>query len=583
MSVCSKCIVVPHNGLGDHINTIGMCNYLSTIYDIVYHVCNPMAYENIKLFYNNDKVIIYKLNTDYNENFFIDNLFDEVENIYILGFHQNNPFIKNLTNKNIYGLENRFDPDTIPYSFYRQVNIDVNTFYDFTHMPNIEESNLLFELVKDIDYNFISYGSSNGDVFSIDNIILEQQIDIDNTLIINPVKNIYNENHKYYTLANHFIMKPIASYIKTIENASKIIVSNSCFMCLILNTKVKTEHVYYISPYDYSYLFDNKYNFTQLIHKYSFSLYKAVSYILKVKLLIKQYNFNYVVDYINKYKYHAIGMGDILNAFCYIKEKIMLSPFIFPIQFFQNTDYYLEPMNALEFRFKLIHELIQSNQLDNSDFLIVIPQDFIFDSLYTIPLTEWLIQSENTYIPICNIKVTSFKLDLKSINKDIIPIELLNEPYLVFNTKLRFINNYDYITLRKNLEIFFKNYKTKYIIVLLGEQHFGYTNEGCIHNIQTMYDELLQLKNNNNVIDLTTKTIINNLNYELYVKDISIMHYAKYSICCGVGGHFCSSLAFAQNTITYNDNVNFNTDNVIDMQLCKDFDDYLSILTSIAN
>jgi hypothetical protein len=265
----NSCIVIPHNGLGDHINMVSMCKYLSNIYDTVYHLCNPKLYDNVKLFYkNNNRVIVYRLVTDYNENFFTDDLFNKVENVYVLGFHQNNPFVKNLTNKNIYGLENKFDPDTIPYSFYRQVNIDENVFYYFTFLPNMDESTQLFELVKNINYCFISNSSSNGDMFSIDDIIQKEKIDINNTLIINPNKNIYNENHRYYNLANNFVMKPIAYYIKTIENASKIIMSTSCFFGLLLKIKVKTDDVYYISIYNYDYLFDNKYNFIQRVKKY---------------------------------------------------------------------------------------------------------------------------------------------------------------------------------------------------------------------------------------------------------------------------------------------------------------------------
>jgi hypothetical protein len=270
MSLLNKCLVIPHNGLGDHINTISMCNYLSTKYDIVYHICRPELYENINLFYenNNNKITVYKLKTDYDQNFFKDDLFNEVENIYILGFHQNNPFIKNLKNKKIYGLKNKFDPNTIPYSFYKQVDIDVNNFYKWMILPDILESNLLLDLLNNIDYYFISNSSSNGDMFSINDIIKKQNIDINNVLIINPVKNIYKSDHKYYNLANNFVMIPIVFYIKIIENASKIIVSSSCFMCLILNLKVKTDHCYYISPYNYSYLF-KRYEWKQNIIKYT--------------------------------------------------------------------------------------------------------------------------------------------------------------------------------------------------------------------------------------------------------------------------------------------------------------------------
>jgi len=34
----NSCIVIPHNGLGDHINMVSMCKYLSNIYDTVYYI-----------------------------------------------------------------------------------------------------------------------------------------------------------------------------------------------------------------------------------------------------------------------------------------------------------------------------------------------------------------------------------------------------------------------------------------------------------------------------------------------------------------------------------------------------------------
>jgi hypothetical protein len=267
----NSCIVIQHNGLGDHINTISMCNYLLNQYDIVYHLCKEYVYKNVKLFYRDtNKIIVYKLNIDFGENFVTDILFNIIKNIYVLGFHQSNIYIKKLINKNIYGLTKKFNPNYIPYSFYEQVDINPNIFYEYMILPNYLENNLLYELIKDIPYYFISNNSSNGDTFSIDNIIKKMKINIDDILIINPVKNIYNNNHKYYNLANNFIMKPLIYYIKTIKNASKIILSNSCFMCLTLNIKCKTNDIYYISPHDYSYLFNENIIFKKKIHRLLF-------------------------------------------------------------------------------------------------------------------------------------------------------------------------------------------------------------------------------------------------------------------------------------------------------------------------
>ncbi len=169
-----------------------------------------------------------------------------------------------MKNKIFHGLHNEFG-NQIPHSYYRQVNIDPNVLYRFMFLRDIEESKQLFDLVKYINYCFISNNTSNGNTFSINNVISDIKIDKNKILIINPIINIYNKNDKFYTLADKFVMKPIAYYTQILKNASIIIVSNSCFMCLLMHIRVKTSDIYYISQYDYSYLFDSNINFTQLI------------------------------------------------------------------------------------------------------------------------------------------------------------------------------------------------------------------------------------------------------------------------------------------------------------------------------
>jgi len=304
----------------------------------------------------------------------------------------------------------------------------------------------------------------------------------------------------------------------------------------------------------------------------------------KIKALLKHYDFKFVVDDLNKYKHHAIGIGDILNVFTYLKSNIIPGPMVFPIFILFGTHYYPDPLNALEFRFRLIYDLLKSNSLSMNQFLIVIPtnsKEYIDDLLIKSPNVSWMHHS-GTYIPKYNIHVKSFTLDLAGINRKYIPTQLLDKPYIVFNTKLRFNSKFNYRELKNNMSTFFKTYKTNYTIVLLGERVLGRAREVLSHNMQTMYHELLELKTNNDVIDLTIETINNNLDYDLYVKDCSIMHYAEYSICCGLGGHFCSSLAFAKNIITFESTYETNMDNVANLNSYKDFNNYLSKLKSIA-
>ena len=304
----------------------------------------------------------------------------------------------------------------------------------------------------------------------------------------------------------------------------------------------------------------------------------------KIKALIKHYDFNFVVDDLNKYKYHAVGIGDILNTFTYLKNGIMQGPIVFPIFMFFTTHYYPDPLNALKFILQLIYDLIKSNSFSIDQFLIVIPnnsKEYIDQFLIKPPRRDWMYNFGNTYVPKYNIHVKSFTLDLVGIDRKYIPTQLLGKKYIVFNTKLRFHGKFNYKEFKQNISTFFKTYKTNYTIILLGESVIEQTIEGKWHNMQTMYTELLQLKTNNDVIDLTTETITNNLDYDSYIKDISIMHYAEYSICSGLGGHLCSSLAFAKKIITFESTYETNMDNIENLNLYKDFNDYLSKLTTI--
>lgn len=93
----------------------------------------------------------------------------------------------------------------------------------------------------------------------------------------------------------------------------------------------------------------------------------------------------------------------------------------------------------------------------------------------------------------------------------------------------------------------------------MGEREFPKTPEGENDNITTIYDELLLLKKlNSNIIDLTIPIIYNNLNYENYKNDLSLINKANYNVCFGQGGQLCSSLIFGK-TIFFNpiEEINF--------------------------
>jgi hypothetical protein len=297
---------------------------------------------------------------------------------------------------------------------------------------------------------------------------------------------------------------------------------------------------------------------------------------------IRDFNFTVKRDNWRKYKYYPIGIGDILNTFKLIKDNLIPKPIYFPLVCFYNTNIFPQPINALYFRCCLISELMKSNGTGRQNFIIIIPNEDKnkLKKLHIRDIIRNILSCGSYFIPKIFIKCKSLSLNHRRISITNFPKELLNKEYIIFHTKLRFHTGFNYNSLINNLNIFYKNLKTKYIIVLLGEKEFGNTLEGNSLNITTVYNQLLNLKKNNNVIDLTQKTIINQLNYQAFIKDISIMKYAKYNICCGLGGHFCSSLAFSNRIITFYSH-NINLQKITNLNFFTDFNLYLSYITNI--
>jgi len=158
-----SCAVIPHNGLGDNINSVSMCKYLSTIYKKVYHICRYSFHENISLFYDKYKNIeVYKLNCDFGKNFFVNNIFKTVDDVYLLGIHQNNKYKRNIEEyTNIIGDIKLYDDNIVPLSFYNMVNINPNVYFKY-NIDDTKESNILYRLIENIDYIFIHNSSSSG-------------------------------------------------------------------------------------------------------------------------------------------------------------------------------------------------------------------------------------------------------------------------------------------------------------------------------------------------------------------------------------------------------------------------------------
>ena len=243
--------------------------------------------------------------------------------------------------------------------------------------------------------------------------------------------------------------------------------------------------------------------------------------------LLTKYNIQYT-DYDTVC--HATGIGDILFRLLSISNNLIDEPFYINLNYFKTMYYDTDPIMQLEFRIKLIMDLLKYNNISNDRV------KFIFSNNYHI----------KQFLPYD--KIIHFNLNLKLDDES----EKLDDEYIIFHTKCRHLINEDYVLLKKNIKDFCKNNKSKYKIIIMGERKFPYTEEVGIHGICTVYDELLELnKNNNNIIDNSIEYIYNNLNYDNYKKDIKLIKRAKYNICFGIGGQFCTSAIFGECTIVY--------------------------------
>ena len=157
----SKAFVLTHLGLGDNITAIGLVRYLTTLYNKVVVVTKKHNKDNLELFYKDDKSIeLYVVNEDKeispNLGFSYNDFLKITDGyvLYLCGDH-------NLEGKSI-------DYKNIPFSFYEQINIDTNIFWNYFYIPDLEDYNKLYKKLENKRYIFIHNHSSRGEVFNIE-------------------------------------------------------------------------------------------------------------------------------------------------------------------------------------------------------------------------------------------------------------------------------------------------------------------------------------------------------------------------------------------------------------------------------
>ena len=227
-------------GLGDHICQIGAVRYLRTLYDKVIVAGLKNNENNLKDIYSDDKNI---------ELYIIEASKDLVPR-YGCSHEKFNAITKNTT---VYMTGCQLPKggggprNYIIVKPYEWLNLDFSIFWEYFSVPHKPESIDLFKNLKDLKYIFVhdhAIAAVNGTVFTLENITDE--------LLINPCRNMYTKDHKYFDLAEKFINKPILDYVDTIINASMLILSDSAFLALSINLEIKTDKCYHTSRYHFS-------------------------------------------------------------------------------------------------------------------------------------------------------------------------------------------------------------------------------------------------------------------------------------------------------------------------------------------
>jgi hypothetical protein len=160
------------------------------------------------------------------------------------------------------------------------------------------------------------------------------------------------------------------------------------------------------------------------------------------------------------------------------------------------------------------------------------------------------------------------------------------EKYIVFQTKVRIDGKgLDYNKLIKFSSLM-KKFKTSYKIIIIGERDISnQVKEKDIHKITTIYDYLLPLKINNDVIDLSEDELIVKPDIKKFERDLHLIHYADMNVGFGWGGNFSMTWSVSEKFCYF---IDFLQHPIFDFFekiekgfLYRDFDKFLEKISSI--
>lgn len=190
--------------------------------------------------------------------------------------------------------------------------------------------------------------------------------------------------------------------------------------------------------------------------------------------------------------------------------------------------------------------LIRKNRYNSADYYAFVEklENILFANQSEPALN---IHSSNFQNKITNFSlVEDFKQDLRSV---------YDFDYITLSTKARFDGAHEKF-IKNDLSVivdFFRDFSVDCSIILLGEKDLNGKLADKVWEQYSFYEHYMDvLSKKNKIIDLTSdKNLIAEPNWDMFTRDLSILHNSKLNIMFGYGGNMVMSTAISNSNIGY--------------------------------
>lgn len=213
----NRCLVLGHQGMGDHLFLNGAIRFLASSFDEVCVVVKEQYLVNLKYLYFSESAVTFKSiqdDSDFSPNFgakpdVFEKGIEGFEKVFLVGYHGNNGV-----------------PD-FPLSFYDDMKLERKLMLEWSFLPSTHLAEGLPP--------FVFYHNQAS------NYVAPIPVDLEEKLVLNPSENMYPEGHKWYEIAKAWVGLPFFDYTDLMKKADKILVTDSSFFCMAVLLGLKPE------------------------------------------------------------------------------------------------------------------------------------------------------------------------------------------------------------------------------------------------------------------------------------------------------------------------------------------------------